>query len=116
MGGLWVFRCWPDLNIPDDAFDDVVNQQLACTGDWGDVVEGRKSFPSGHSSFAFATFGFCFFYLSGKMGTFVGWWGSKGEALSHQKKHGSLRLVASLFLLLGKKEKARTLYCSTKIS
>ncbi len=67
--------------------------------------QGRKSFPSGHSSFAFSAFGFCFLYLSAKMRTFVrygrqqqqdgaGAGGGEGGA------NASLKLVASLTLLL----------------
>ncbi len=89
-------RCWPDLNVPSDAFDDVTNQALNCgpSSDPADVTEGRKSFPSGHSSFAFATFGFCFLYLSGKMQTF---------AANHKRtrrENDSARLVASVFLIV----------------
>lgn len=68
------FRCWPDRGYPED--DNVFNiledgtQDLGCTGNLEFIIEGRKSFPSGHSSFSFSTFGFVFFYLCGKMNIF----------------------------------------------
>ncbi|EJD08574.1 lipid phosphate phosphatase 1 [Fomitiporia mediterranea MF3/22] len=35
-----------------------------CTGKFNDILDGRKSFPSGHSSTAFATMTFLFLWLS----------------------------------------------------
>merc|ERR1712223_1631003 len=68
------FRCWPDRGYPEDVSVFEIHkdgtQDLKCAGDILTLAEGRKSFPSGHSSFSFATFGFVFFYISGKLNVF----------------------------------------------
>lgn len=86
-------RCWPDGNVPPSTFDDPFNQHFECTGDLAKILDGRKSFPSSHSSFAFATFGFVFFYVSGKLRTFA-----RDPSLFFQ----SYRFLISIFTLLSK--------------
>jgi len=70
---------------------------LGCDGDEEDVIQGRKSFPSGHSSYSFATFGFVFLYFSAKMKTFAAnRHGTDGAASAG-------KFLTSVTLLLGKK-------------
>ena len=61
-------RCWPDSGgvAPPEAFSGGGGaEELHCSGNPDIITEGRKSFPSGHSSFSFCSWGFVFLYLSG---------------------------------------------------
>lgn len=56
-------RCSPDVTKNDNVI-------LHCTGSNKLVMEGRKSFPSGHSSFSFCSMMFLSLYLAGKLQVF----------------------------------------------
>jgi len=58
-------RCFPD-GIPESPFADD-GRTLLCIGDPDVIKEGRKSFPSGHSSIMFSSIGFLSFYLAQKL-------------------------------------------------
>ncbi|CAH0402173.1 unnamed protein product [Chilo suppressalis] len=49
-----------------------------CNSNMRDVIEGRKSFPSGHSSFAFCSMGYLSLWLCGKLRV-LSW--NRGEVL-----------------------------------
>nr|XP_043624713.1 lipid phosphate phosphatase 2-like isoform X1 [Erigeron canadensis]XP_043624714.1 lipid phosphate phosphatase 2-like isoform X1 [Erigeron canadensis] len=60
------WRCFPDGVEKYDRWGNVV-----CHGDYDDIREGHKSFPSGHSSSgSFAGLGFLALYLAGKIKVF----------------------------------------------
>lgn len=52
------YRCFPNGKITPG---------LICTGNLCDVLEGKKSFPSGHSSFSFCSLGFLSLSMCGKL-------------------------------------------------
>lgn len=56
-------RCDPDTKMTD---------RLVCRGNAKIVAEGRRSFPSGHSSSCFAGLGFAGFFLAGQWHIFDG--------------------------------------------
>jgi len=55
----FVARCWPDGKVAWDT-----PGRPACTGSAKKIIEGRKSFPSGHTSMAFSGLGFLAIYLA----------------------------------------------------
>ncbi|KVH97606.1 lipid phosphate phosphatase 2-like isoform X1 [Cynara cardunculus var. scolymus] len=59
------WRCFPDGLDEYDRWGNV-----KCHGEEGDIREGHKSFPSGHSSWSFAGLGFLALYLAGKIKAF----------------------------------------------
>ncbi|XP_020554262.1 putative lipid phosphate phosphatase 3, chloroplastic isoform X3 [Sesamum indicum] len=61
------WRCFPDGK---DAYDQWGN--VVCHGDKSVIRQGHKSFPSGHTSWAFAGLGFLSLYLAGKIKAFDG--------------------------------------------
>ncbi|KAG7298407.1 hypothetical protein JYU34_018031 [Plutella xylostella] len=67
------YRCFPD---------GVQTADFTCTGDAREVMDGRKSFPSGHSSLSFCSLGVCALWLAGRL-----------EALS-RRRGDAARLLA----------------------
>ena len=70
-------------------------QNLNCSGDPATIKQGRKSFPSGHSSFSFAVGIFTFLYLAGKWKVFA-------SNRSHLSPIRTWRLLFLMSTILGK--------------
>lgn len=60
------WRCFPDGR----QLYDQVTGAVICHGEKSFLTDGRKSFPSGHTSWSFAGLGFLSLYLSGKIQAF----------------------------------------------
>jgi diacylglycerol diphosphate phosphatase/phosphatidate phosphatase len=63
-------RCQPKAGTVDPEFG--LSSIAICTTDIYShiMIDGFKSFPSGHSSFSFAGLGFLAFYIAGKVKMF----------------------------------------------
>lgn len=79
------YRCFPDGKG---------DLEFPCTGKKEIVIEGLKSFPSGHASFAFASMMFCTLYLCGKLQTF----NPRGRGKSWRLLLSFLPLMAALII------------------
>lgn len=55
-------RCFPDGNI---------DVSLKCTGSEEEVIQGYKSFPSGHSAMSYSCMVYVSLYIAGKLHTFT---------------------------------------------
>ncbi|XP_014088745.1 PA-phosphatase related-family protein DDB_G0275547 [Bactrocera oleae] len=85
------YRCFPNgivvLNNATDSNGSL--DYYNCTGDLRQICEGRKSFPSGHASFAFVGLGFIAIYVAAKL-----------HALSARGRGQSWRLCVSILPLI----------------
>ena len=98
----FAYRCWPKtLGIPENpSFLEISKsdeQNLHCHGDLKTIIDGRKSFPSGHSSFSFAVYIFCFLYLAGKFRVFA----KRPKRSNSFDQFWTVKLLTLLALLLG---------------
>ncbi|XP_076060197.1 phospholipid phosphatase 5 [Oratosquilla oratoria] len=88
------FRCFPDGKVELDEVKDIAE---ACTGQIDAIEEGRKSFPSGHSSFSFCSLGFMSLWLYGKLGVF-----SRRRGEGWRFVVGSIPIITALMVALSR--------------
>lgn len=77
IGGLrphFLSACKPDPNVINqnigNGFRQIMYDRRICTGDRKEINDSLESFPSGHSTAAFAGFVFLYFYLNAKLKVF----------------------------------------------
>lgn len=89
------FRCFPDGELPDGQLNPL---DLKCSGNPDIITEGRKSFPSGHSSVSFSGLGFCSLYILGKLQCF----NSTGKGHSWKLCLGMLPAMCALLIAISR--------------
>lgn len=85
----YFWRCFPDGQIKPN---------LECTGKREEIIEGLKSFPSGHSSFSFVSMGYVSLYLLGKLHVFT----AKGRGQSWRLIIAIIPLLFALIVALSR--------------
>ncbi|XP_077992521.1 phospholipid phosphatase 5-like [Glandiceps talaboti] len=88
------WRCFPNGKSTPD---------LKCTGDPTTITEGRKSFPSGHSSFSFTGLGFTALFLASKLHCF----NCKGRGMSWRLCVAMLPLWCATMIAISRTEDYR---------
>lgn len=84
------FRCFPN---------GLGNFEMSCTGDKDVILEGRKSFPSGHASLAFASFTVTSFYLLAKLRALNS---VSGRIRTHRTLLGIIPIVVALLIAISR--------------
>lgn len=70
IGGLrphFLAVCKPNVTAPGDGFMSVMYDRSVCTGDPNLIDDSLESFPSGHTTAAFAGFVYLYLYLNAKL-------------------------------------------------
>jgi diacylglycerol diphosphate phosphatase / phosphatidate phosphatase len=70
IGGLrphFLDVCKPNVTAPGNGFMSIMYDRSVCTGDGAVIDDSLESFPSGHTTAAFAGFVFLYLYFNAKL-------------------------------------------------
>ncbi|PAA55579.1 hypothetical protein BOX15_Mlig027232g1 [Macrostomum lignano] len=96
------YRCYPDDHEHEAGAGAPMQSSLQmqpCYGDLDSIIEGRKSFPSGHSTFSFASLGFLSLLLWRRFGL---WRRFPGAPSAWQLLLGGLPLFIAMCIALSR--------------